>query len=125
MLAASGSPILNPTIVWVIGTVTAAAIIGAFVWVIRRPFRWVWRHLVSIPLAFWFDGLVHNAVGAELAPIIDEQKQIRVDLKEHMDDEDRRMGQLQAWVEEQHAELRRQNSNIRRAVGDIKKRLPK
>lgn len=125
MLAASGSPILNPTIVWVVGTVIAAAIIGAFVWVIRRPFRWVWRHLVSIPLAFWFDGLVHNAVNAELMPIVAEQKQIRVDLKEHMADEDSRMDDLKSWVEDQHGELRKQNDSIRRAVGEIKKRLPK
>lgn len=111
--------ILDPFIVWVGGTVTAAALIASVVWLFKRPMRWIWKRLISEPLAEWFDGLVHNAVSSELEPVKAEQTRIRVDLKEHMDDEDRRMGDLRQWVEDQHGEIKASLTDVKGTLAQI------
>lgn len=56
-----------------------------------RWVRWVWRHLVSDPLAIWLRGGVVDAVGPEIekavAPIRDNVASLATDLREHMRDE--------------------------------------
>ena len=101
--------IADPLIVWVGGTLIAAAIIAGAVWFRRRPFRWLWKTVVTDPVGRWFGGVIRHEVIHELEPIKTEQANIRADFAAHAQQErlDRRedLAIMREWVGKQHEDL--------------------
>jgi hypothetical protein len=73
--------VYHQVVVWVTGTVIGGLVLILAMWMFRKPGRWLWRTLISAPVAAWFRREVGDEIDEKIQPLTVEVGNITEQLR--------------------------------------------